>query len=139
MDFKRFGNRYLIRIDRGEEIVQSLKDFCGRENVRLASVAGIGAADRIVVGLFDTKQKEYFSRRLEGDHEITSLAGNVSTMNGETYLHLHVNVCDRENRCFGGHLNSAVVSGTFEGFIDLVEGDVDREKDEDVGLNLIRF
>ena len=33
MDYRKFGNTYVIRMDRGEEIVRTLTDFCKKENV----------------------------------------------------------------------------------------------------------
>ena len=82
--------------------------------------------------------KKYLSKELVGDHEITPVCGNISTMNGEVYLHLHANLCNAEHKSFGGHLNSAVVSATFEGVIDIIDGKVDRKFDEKIGLNLLK-
>ncbi len=44
--------------------------------------------------------------------EITSLVGNISQMNGEVYLHIHINLANEENKVFGGHLTSAIISAT---------------------------
>jgi len=63
--------------------------------------------------------------------------GNITTMNGEVYLHLHITICNKELKTFGGHLTSAVVSATFEGVITLINGQVNRRKDPSVGLNLL--
>lgn len=139
MKAKKLGNKYLVRIDKGEEIVETLKDFCEKENIKLGTITGIGATNQVKVGLFDPKEKEYHASKLEDNFEITSLCGNISTMNGETYLHLHINLCDNNHKCFGGHLNYAYVSATFEGVIELIEGEVDRHLDNEVGLNLLDF
>ena len=53
--------------------------------------------------------------------EITSLVGNVSQMDGEVYLHIHVNIADENNNVFGGHLTSAVISATGEIIIDIIK------------------
>ena len=91
MEFKKFGKKFLIRIDRGEEIVEILKKFCEIQKITLGSVTGIGATDKVKVGLYDVDKKQYFSKELSGNYEIAPLYGNISTMNGETYLHLHIN------------------------------------------------
>lgn len=46
---------------------------------------------------------------------------------------------DREGRVFGGHLNSATVSATCEMVVRALDGEVERQFDEKVGLNLFRF
>lgn len=138
MDFKKFGNRFIIRIDKGEEIVETLKKFCKENKITLGSVTGIGATNKLKIGLYDVDKKQYFSQELLGNYEIAPLYGNISTMKGEIYLHLHINVCDSEQRSFGGHLNSAVVSATFEGIIEQIDGEIDRKLDEEIGLNLIK-
>ena len=53
MEGRKFGNTYMLRIDRGEEILRSLKEFCENEEIRLGRVEAIGAADRAVLGVYD--------------------------------------------------------------------------------------
>jgi hypothetical protein len=60
-------------------------------------------------------------------------------MNNEIYLHIHINLCDSSYNSFGGHLNYAIVSATFEGIIEKIDGTIDRELNEEIGLNLIKF
>jgi len=138
MDYKRFDNKVVVRIDKGEEIVETLKQVCKNLDIKLGTITGIGATDKAIIGLFDVKTKKYHSTELVGDHEIAPVYGNISTISGETYLHLHANLCNAEHKSFGGHLNSAVVSATFEGVIDIIDGKIDREFDENIGLNLIK-
>ncbi|GMQ60421.1 hypothetical protein AN1V17_48210 [Vallitalea sediminicola] len=139
MKFKKFGSKYVIRFDKGEEIITTLTDLCKKENIKLGSVSAIGAAGEITLGIFNTVNKTYNSNTLKGDHEITSLIGNISTMDGEIYLHLHINVTNHNKQIFGGHLNSAVVSATCEMIIDVIDGEVDREFSDEIGLNLFEF
>jgi len=139
MLIKKFGNKYVIRIDKGEEIIETLKTFCKSNNIKLGSISGIGAANKIVLGLFETDTKKYLSQEFVGDFEIVPLAGNISTMKGETYLHLHANIADIKHNSFGGHLTSAVVSATFEVIIDTIDGEVDRKFSNEIGLNLLEL
>lgn len=139
MNYKRFGTKVIVRIDRGEEIVDKLKQICKDLNIKLGTITGIGAVDEATMGLYDVETKKYHSSELTGDHEIAPLSGNISTMNDKPYLHLHVNLSDKDHRSFGGHLNSAIVSATFEGVIDIIDGKIDRELDNSVGLNLIKI
>ncbi len=138
MQIKQFGKTYIVRIDKGEEIVETLKSFCESQNVKLGTISGIGAVERVVIGLFDTKAKQYYSNKYVGDYEICSLIGSVSTMNGKPYLHTHIVIADIDNKTYGGHLNQAIVSATCEVFVNAVEGEIDREFSEEIGLNLIK-
>lgn len=139
MEFRKFDNKYVLRLEKGEEIVETLKNFCSNQQIKLGQVNGIGAVNKVTTGLFDIDAKEYHSADLTGNFEITNLTGNVSTMNEETYLHLHINVADAEHKTYGGHLNSATISATGEIIIDVIDGEVGREFSEDIGLNLFKF
>jgi hypothetical protein len=43
MRFKRCGDKIVVRIDKGEEIVEAVKRVCSDNNVRLGSVSGIAS------------------------------------------------------------------------------------------------
>ena len=136
---KKFNNKIIVRIDKGEEIVESLEKVCKDNNITLGSISGIGATDKVKIGLFDVSTKKYHSKELIGNYEIAPLSGNISTINNEIYLHLHINLCDSNHNSFGGHLNSCIVSATFECIIDIIDGKIDRKFDEAIGLNLIEI
>ena len=136
MKIKKINNKIIARIDKGEEIVESLTKICKENNVTLGSISGIGATNKVTIGLFKPELKKYQSKKLIGDYEIAPLCGNISTMDGKVYLHLHANLCDEKQNSFGGHLNSAIVSATFECIINIVNGQIDRKFDEETGLNL---
>lgn len=139
MEFKKFGTTYVLRLDKGEEIVETLKSFCRANSIKLALISGIGAVGPVTLGLFETGPKRYIADTLSGDYELTALSGNVTTMGGEIYLHLHSTVSDLQHQTYGGHLSSAVVSATVELIVMSIDGGVDRAFSEEIGLNLLRF
>jgi predicted DNA-binding protein with PD1-like motif len=139
MESLKIGNKYFIRIDKGEEVIASLKNFCIDNGVRLGSVIGLGAADRVIVGLFNTITKEYHNKELVGEYEITNLTGNITTKGGEIYLHLHITLGDEDYNAHGGHLNECWISGTCELVIDVIDGEISRAFDSKSGLNLLKF
>lgn len=139
MEYNRFENTVFARIDRGEEIVETLKKICEKENITLAHVSTIGAVGDFTVGVFKTAQKQYFSNSFKGDFEIVSLSGTVTQMNGEHYSHLHMSAGNEKGEVFGGHLNRAVVSATCEMVIDIADGCVNRRFSDEIGLNLFDF
>ena len=138
MKYRRFDNTVLVRIDKGEEILEQLKAVCETEKIGLASVTALGATDDFTVGNFDPAKQSYKSLRFSGsNYEIISLIGTVTTMHGEFYAHLHLSAGDGEGRVFGGHLYRASVSVTCEMVLQLIRGEVDRYHDFDVGVNLL--
>lgn len=139
MDYRRFGDTIIARMDKGEEILEQLKVIAEKESIKLASVSALGATDDITVGVFRTGEKKYYANHFTGDMEIVSLTGTVSTMDGAYYAHLHMSAGDAEGHVFGGHLNRAVISATCEMVIRVIDGQVDRKFDENVGLNLFAF
>jgi len=139
MDYKKFNNKYVVRLDKGEELVEELKKFCKDQKIKLGSISGLGATDKITIGLFDVKDKKFHSKEFLGAYEIASLIGNISTMNKEIYLHLHITIGDKEHKTYSGHLVKAVISATFEGVIDMIDGEIDRQFSDEVGLNLMKF
>ena len=139
MEYRKFGDTYIVRMDRDEEILAQLKIFAEKEQVKLASVTALGAVKDFTIGVFDTSAKAYHSNRFQGVYEIVSLVGTINTKDGDFYCHLHMCAGDQEGRAFGGHLNEAVISATCELVVNILEGTVDRYYDEQIGLNLLRF
>ena len=139
MKFKQFGNKYFIRIDKGEEVVETLKKFCIEQNIKLGSISAIGATDKAELGYFEAAAKKYHKKLFTGDLEIAPLIGNITTLKDEVYLHLHANLANTKQEAFAGHLGSAVISVTFEGIIEKIDGNIDRYFDKEIGLNLLKL
>ena len=139
MDYRRFKNTIVCRIDKGEEILEKIKEIALKENIKLANINALGATNDFTVGVFKTEEKKYYSNEFRGDFEIVSLTGTINTMNGEFYTHIHMSAGNDKGEVFGGHLNRAIVSATCEMVINIIDGVVDRKLDEDIGLNLFKF
>lgn len=139
MEYRRFQNTIVARIDKGEEILEQVKRIARKEQIKLASVQALGAVSQFTAGVFKTEEKEYIANEFNGSFEIVSLTGTVNTMNGEFYCHLHMSAGNHKGEVFGGHLNKALVSATCEMIITVIDGTVDRYFDEEIGLNLFRF
>ena len=139
MEYRRFGNTIVARIDRGEEILAAIREIAGAENIQLASVSALGATNDFTVGVYSVDEKQYRANDFKGNFEIVSLTGTINTMDGEFYTHLHMSAGDEKGQVFGGHLNRAVVSAVCEMVITVIDGVVDRRFSEEIGLNLFRF
>ncbi len=139
MEYRRFENTIVARIDKGEEILSEIQNIAETEKIKLANINALGATNDFVVGVFKTSEKKYYSNEFKGDFEIVSLTGTINTMNGEFYSHIHFSAGNDKGEVFGGHLNKAVVSATCEMIINIIDGNVDRIHDEEIGLNLFKF
>lgn len=139
MEYRRFNNTVVVRLERGEEILIELKKVALSENIKLAKISAIGATDYFVVGAYSVEEQKYYKNEFKGVFEITNLSGNITTMNGEYYAHLHITCADDKSVCYGGHLNECRIAATLELFIDVIDGTVDRVKDEVTGLNIFKF
>ena len=139
MKYQRFEQTIIVRMDKGEDIVEQVKNVALKEKIKLASISALGAINEFTVGVFKTKEKKYYANEFKGDFEIVSLTGTINTMNDEYYSHMHLSAGNDQGQVFGGHLNKAIVSATCEMVIQIINGEVDRYFDEEVGLNLFKL
>ena len=137
--YKQLGSKYFVRVDKDAEIVSVLKEICKENNISAGEITGLGAIKSVTFGFFNPKTKEYKEKTFNDYMEITSLVGNVSEKDGDTYLHLHMNASGKDYKTIGGHLVNAVVSATSEIVIDAVDGNIGRKFSEEIGLNLFDF
>jgi len=130
-------NKYVLRFDQGEELIESLKNFCLKNKIKSGFFLGLGAVKKAEVALYDLKNKKYISKKLEGPLEIISLIGNIASKNKELIIHSHIALGDKEMRLFGGHLNSLTVSPTCEVYLIKFTRVIKRNYFREIGLNLM--
>ena len=139
MQYQRFGDTILARFDKGEEILEQLQKVAEAEGILLAEISALGAVNDFTVGVYNTAEKKYYANHFEGAFEIVSLTGTVSTRNGAYYAHLTMSAGNDKGEVFGGHLNRALISATCEMVIRVIDGQIDRYHDEEIGLNLFKL
>lgn len=137
MTYTPTATGFIIRLSKGEKIIEQLQRFCRDKGIFGAHISGIGGATRVEVGFYDLDTREYHFIEYTQTLEITSLSGNVSQVDGEPFLHLHVTLSDENNAAFGGHLKEAVVGGTCEIYLVDYGIPVERTVDEETGLKLL--
>lgn len=82
MRYKRYQDVIMLRLDPEEEICASLLDLAGKEEIRGASVSGLGAIQDFTTEVYDTAKKQFRSNRFQGDYEVTSLVGTLARLDG---------------------------------------------------------
>ena len=139
MEYKKFGDEIYLRLDKGDDITESVFKVAKAEGVKAAQVSGIGATDDFTVGVFDVAEKKYNEYFFKGNHEINALTGNITEKDGEPYIHLHITATGDGCKVVGGHLIKGVISLTGEIIITVSDGKVSRAFDETLGINRWKF
>ena len=144
MEYRKFGDSYYIRVDRGDEVVASIREVCEREGVRSATFSGIGGCSEAEIQAFDPELGEFETERIEGMLELVTITGNViSDADGELSHHAHALFAYREgdeHRMAAGHLKATVVLYTAEIELRPVTGGVIGKKfDPETGTGFWHF
>ena len=137
--YKEDGGRFLLSIDNHTEISQALKTFCGEKGIKAGTVYGIGAVCEATFRFLNPATKQYVDKTFSEQMEIINLTGNISTLDGNVYLHLHAVAGRRDYTCVGGHLLTATVNGACELAVEAFGCDAPRIFDPETGLNLYNF
>src|SRR3989344_2337114 len=137
MKYKKDKNTYFIRLERGEKIIETLKNFCPKNKIKCGYFFGIGALDEVEMAHYIVENKKYTSKAFKQPLEIVNMSGNITTMNNEVYLHCHITLSDEKMRAIAGHLKEGSISATCEIVIVKLETTVSRKHDDFIGLNLL--
>jgi len=137
VQFKALDGYYLIRLEPGEEVVESLKRFADEHKVGFAELSAIGTFRRVTLGYFDTTTNVYRHQAVEEQVEVLDLSGNISRgEKGEPIVHAHVTVGRSDYHTLGGHLVEATVNPTLEVVVTVAPATVHRRRDPATGLTL---
>jgi predicted DNA-binding protein with PD1-like motif len=128
------GSTYVIRLDAGEEIIETLKALCERDAIGGGIFHGLGAVAAAELGHFDPTVNDYTWVRLSGPYEIAALTGNITRVDGKPFIHAHIVLGDNTMAVRGGHLKEATVSVTCEITLNRFRDDIGRKKDEGSGV-----
>ncbi len=132
------GPTVLLRIDPGEEVVTVLRDFCARERIGGGHFHGLGSLSRAVLGFFDRAARRYAPIEVDGDHELASLTGTISTgEDGSPRVHAHAVLSGRDGAAVGGHLVEGTVAVTCEVVLTRFYDEIGRVKDPETGAEIL--
>ncbi len=138
MKFRYDGFNWLVRLDKGEKLIESLSSLVKAEKIPSCWVSGIGGALSAQLGFYDLDKKEYQWRDIDELTEITGLQGNLAWDGQEPVWHIHGTLAKADGSAVGGHVKELVVGGTCEVLLHKWYADnLTRSEDPDVGLKLI--
>ena len=139
MKWKKIDNSFLVRLEKGEEVLSTLTEFVRGQNILGGTVQGLGAVKDLVLGMYNPHTKEYRQQTLNEDLELGNLTGTISYFEGNPILHCHITAAATDLKAYTGHLFSAIVSVTGEFVIRPFSQRIIRSRDEEVGLNLLEI
>lgn len=144
MEYRNYGGTYYIRLDRGDEVVQSILKICQDEHIESAMFYGIGGCSSAEIQTFTPETGTFDVRKIEGMLEMASLTGNVITdETGKCYYHAHGVFAYKENgehHVAAGHIKSIMIRYTAE--IELrpvVGGAIKKAYDKETGTAFWAF
>lgn len=139
MQFQKIStNAYIIRIQRGENIVESIKKFCEKKHISGGFFYGIGAVDEVELAHYNVEKKKYSKKKFVKAFEVPNLTGSIGICEGELIIHVHAVFSDDAMNTIGGHLVEAKVSGTAELFFTKTDTLL-KSHDEETGLKLFEL
>jgi predicted DNA-binding protein with PD1-like motif len=137
MNFKKVEEGFLVRLDRGEEVVKTLTDFVRQHDIKGGFLQGMGAFESASLGVYDLFTKGYITKSFRERLEVGMLNGNIARVENsdEIFIHMHVTVGDSSLHSFTGHVFEAIVLGTLEVFIRPLTTEIIRRRNDDLGFN----
>ncbi|MEA4853067.1 MAG: DUF296 domain-containing protein [Christensenella sp.] len=144
MDYRNTGKNILIRLDKGDKIMENILQICQKENVKSAQFYGIGACTTATVSTFIPENNDFIDHTASGMLELISMMGNVSSEDdGSLFVHCHTvfSYLDQEGKpaVLAGHLKEAEIFYTGE--IILIPSDyvIHRMEDPATGVSVWKF
>lgn len=139
MQTKKINSQnYLIRLQKGEKILEQLKKFCLENEVEGGFFYGLGAVSFVELALYNVETKKYYSQKFEQALEMTNITGSIGYLEKELIIHSHATFSDEKMQAIGGHLVEAVISGTAEIYFQILPK-LTKKYDEETGLKLFDF
>ena len=135
MEYQSTRYGYALKLSPGEEIITTLQAFAEARGLKAGAISGLGAVGETELGFFDPRTREYVRRRFDGDHEIGTLTGNFSELDGKPFPHCHLVLAGPDFVAHTGHLFRGVVTVTCEVQIVSDPGIFHRVRRDDQGFH----
>lgn len=118
MDYKKYDQTVYVRMDKGDEMLETIIDICRKEKIESAVFSGIGACSRAELQTFLPDAGTFETTVLSGMLELVSMDGNVVTDDEMNYyIHAHAVFSYKdgdEHITVGGHIKSMITLYTGE-------------------------
>ncbi len=96
---------HYIKFEKDQLLLESLTDYAKKNNIKTAEISFIGAVQNVNVMYMNQENKKYDKHTFDGGHEVLNGLGNISILDDEPFVHVHMTVADKNGKAFGGHLD----------------------------------
>lgn len=141
MEYRKENDTIYLRIDKGEEVMETIALMCKKESLGGGFFQGIGACNKAVLSTWIVEKSDFISHTKEGMLEMISLMGNVSIdAKRKPVLHAHgVFSFLKENgeiAITAGHVKEAFISYTGEIIFTPTKTPIGRKVDKDATIEV---
>ena len=137
MQYTNTDGIFIIKIERGEDVITTLTNFCKQHTIENASFTGIGAVEQLTCGYYALDEKKYYFKDYDEMVEVVSLTGNVMLKDAEPFIHAHGVFTNTDNVAFGGHIVEMRVGVVLEVMLTPLSSKVERLHNDCIGLYLM--
>ena len=112
---------FQIVFSRGDEAIQGLAEFAGKNNITLAHLTAFGALQSASISWFEPEKRIYKTIRLNEPMEVTSFIGSITrnATTGAYTVHVHGSVAIyRNGTVYAGHITDARIGPTMQVYLD---------------------
>ena len=131
------GSQFVLRFDRGDEIVSLLKDFCQKEKIDSGFFHALGASKNLKLSYYNFQLKKYLEKEFNEDLEIANLVGNICQSDEGLVVHTHGTFSDKEFKAFAGHVVAVEIGVTCEMVLTKFDHSMVRKFNPGVGIKIL--
>ena len=95
---------FLERLPHDSDLLASIKEEFKKRNIKMGFFVAIGAVKNAKMAFYGQDDHKYHEFSVDEPAEILNCTGNVSELDGETFVHAHVTLGLKDGTTRGGHL-----------------------------------
>lgn len=130
-----FKKVHVFRVKPGQELLAEIVRYCRDNAITSGIIIGIiGSLTKARLTFLQELPGKYTPEDFTGPLEIVAAQGSVALINGETTVHIHIQLSSKDT-CRGGHLVDAAIFSTAEVTIGELDYQLHRQFDSYTDLN----
>lgn len=131
------GKAFIDRLPHNGDLLVSIREAFESAGIKMGFFVAIGAVKYAKMAFYGQADHRYHEFSLDEPAEILNCSGNVSELDGETFVHAHITLGLKDGTTKGGHLAEGTKIFACELFAIPLDGEqLKRAFDDVTGLKL---